>query len=395
MSTWSCFHLAMPFLCGVLFSKVVGHATLKAKLIGNIREGRVAHAQLFMGPRGGGDLPMALAYAQYLLCADRDTVDACGKCPSCAQMAKLEHPDLHLMFPIYFREKLKPEQQVCEPFTAQWRQAILAEPYTDIEQWRDQLESENKQLRMGVGIAQEIQRKLSLRSFMGGYKVMVIWLPELMDTAAANKLLKVLEEPETNTVFLLVSTDAEQLLATILSRAQLTKVPALRPSDLAEALLERFPEIVKDEAMAIALRSEGDLLDAVDMANKGEEELFVFFRDWLRCCYRREVAAVAEFAEAFQKMGRERQKSLIRYGLYLIRQCTLQWQQVPELVRVLGQEQDFVQNFSKLLNDDNVNGIRNELETAHLHIERNANPKILFTDLSYKLMGLLRMAIPS
>ncbi len=119
-------------------------------------------------------------------------------------------------------------------------------------------------------------------------------------------------------------------------------------------MLERFPELVKDEAMAIALRSEGDLLDAVDMANKGEEELFVFFRDWLRSCYRREVAAVAEFAEAFQKMGRERQKSLMRYGLYLIRQCTLQWQQVPELVRVLGQEQDFVQNFSKLLNDDNA-----------------------------------------
>ncbi len=130
---------------------------------------------------------------------------------------------------------------MCEPFTAQWRQAILAEPYIDIEQWRDQLESENKQLRMGVDIAQEIQRKLSLRSFMGGYKVMVIWLPELMDTAAANKLLKVLEEPETNTVFLLVSTDAEQLLATILSRAQLMKVPALRPSDLAEALAGALP----------------------------------------------------------------------------------------------------------------------------------------------------------
>jgi len=264
-----------------------------------------------------------------------------------------------------------------------------------VELWREQLESENKQLRMGVDIAQEIQRKLSLRSFMGGFKVMLIWLPELMDAPAANKLLKVLEEPEPNTVFLLVSTDAEQLLATILSRAQLTKVPALRPTDLAEALRERFPELNAEESMAIALRSEGDLLEAADMANKGEEELFVFFRDWLRSCYKREVGVVVEFAEGFQKLGRERQKSLMKYGLYLIRQCALQWQHVPELVRVLGQEQEFVQNFSKLLNDANADPIRRELETAHLHIERNANPKILFTDLSYKMMGLLRATVPA
>ncbi len=376
----------------MLFSKVIGHAALKAKLIGNIREGRVAHAQLFMGPRGSGNLPMALAYAQYLLCQDRDAADACGKCSSCLQMQKLEHPDVHLEFPIFFKEKKKPEEQVCDPFTAELRQAVLAEPYLDIEQWRDQLESENKQLRMGVGIAQEIQRKLSLRSFMGGYKVMLIWLPELMDAAAANKLLKVLEEPEPNTVFLLVSVDAEQLLATILSRAQLVKVPALRPTELAEALRERFTDLTEEEAMAIALRSEGDLLEAVDMANKNEAELFVFFRDWLRACFRREVVVTVEFGEAFQKMGREKQKSLMRYGLYLIRQCVLQWQGVPELVRVEGQEQEFVNNFSKLLNATNAEGIRREMEAAHYHVERNANPKILFSDLSFKLMGLLRAA---
>ena len=334
---------------------------------------------------------MALAYARYLLCAGREEEDSCGICPSCLQMAKLEHPDLHLMFPIFLSEKAK----VCEPFVAHWRQAVLSGPYLDIDQWREHLESENKQLRMGVDIAQEIQRKLSLRSYMGGFKVMLIWLPELMDSAASNKLLKVLEEPEPNTVFLLVPTDAEQLLSTILSRAQLVRVPALRPGELAEALRDRFPELGQEETMAIALRSEGDYLDAVEMANKGEEELFVFFRDWLRSCYTREVDSVMEFAEGFQKMGREKQKSLMRYGLYLIRQCTLQWQQVPELVRVLGQEQEFVMNFSKLLDHANAEGIRNELETAHLHVERNANPKILFIDLSYWLMGLLSFLSPS
>ena len=370
----------------MLFSKVIGHATLKAKLIGNIREGRVAHAQLFMGPRGGGNLPMALAYAQYLLCERRGEGDSCGECPSCLQTAKLEHPDLHLTFPIFLAEK----QKFCEPFVTDWRECVLHEPYLDADRWRDHLESENKQLRMGVDIAQEIQRKLSLKSFRGGYKVMLIWLPELMDTAAANKLLKVLEEPEPNTVFLLVSTDADQLLATILSRAQLVKVPALRPKDLAQALREHYPELGEEEAFALALRSEGDLLEAMDMAEKNEEELFIFFRDWLRACYRKEVVTVVDFADGFQKLGRERQKALFRYGLFLIRQCALQWQQVPELVRVVGQEAEFVQNFSKLLTDRNVDRIRQELETAHVHVERNANPKVLFVDLSYRLMGLLR-----
>ena len=328
-----------------------------------------------------------MAYARYLLCEQPEAVDSCGTCPSCVQMEKLEHPDLHLAFPIFFTDKVK----VCESFLPTWRSAVLADPYMDLDHWRDLLESENKQLRMGVDIAQEIQRKLSLKAFRGGYKVMLVHLPELMDPPALNKLLKVLEEPEPRTVFLLVPTDAEQLLATILSRAQLVKVPALRPTELADALRERFPELSDEDAMAIALRSEGDLLEAVDMANKGEEELFVFFRDWLRACYGRQVIDATEFAEGFQKLGRERQKSLMRYGLYLIRQCALQWQQVPELVRAFGQEQDFVQKFSALLNDRNVDGIRRELELAHVHIERNANPKVLFMDLSYRMMGLLRL----
>ena len=385
MSTWP--HAPIPFLCAVQFAKVIGHAALKAKLIGNIRERRVAHAQLFMGPRGCGNLPLALAYAQYLLCEQPDVADACGSCPACLQAQKLEHPDLHLAFPIFFADK-KP--RTCDHYVAQWRQAVLQQPYLDLDHWRDQLNSENKQLRMGVDIAQEIQSRLALKSFRGGYKVMVIWLPELMDPAASNKLLKVLEEPEPNTVFILVSNDADQLLATIISRTQLVKVPALRPGEVAEVLREHYPALDAEEARTIALRSEGDLLEALTIADQGEEELFVFFRDWLRQCYNKQVAAVAEFAEQFQKMGRERQKGLMRYGLYLVRQCVLQWQQVPELVGVFGQEQEFVSKFSGLLNERNAEGIRQELETAHVHVERNANPKMLFMDLSYRLMGLLR-----
>ena len=171
---------------------------------------------------------------------------------------------------------------------------------------------------------------------------MLIWLPEQMDPPAANKLLKVLEEPEPRTVFLLVGHSAEQLLPTILSRVQLVKVPALTEEDIMEELHARFPELQPDELRPIAIRADGDLLEAVAMADKSEEELFVLFRDWLRACYSNKVPDMVEFSEHFQKMGRERQKSLMRYALYLIRQCVLQWQQVPQLVNAVGEERDFV-----------------------------------------------------
>jgi DNA polymerase III subunit delta' len=243
---------------------------------------------------------------------------------------------------------------------------------------------------MGVDVAHDIQRRLNLHAFRGGYKVVLIWQPELMDAAAANKMLKVLEEPEPRTVFLLVANNADQLLSTIVSRSQLTKVPALAPSDVATALQARFPELGQVEAEMIGVRSDGDLLEAIDMAEQGEEQLFLFLRDWLRACYARKVVVTADHAEGFQKMGRERQKSLLRYGLQMIRMCVLQWQQVPALVRTVGQEHEFVEGFSRLLTDANAPGISRELEQAHVHIERNANPKIVFMDMSYRLMGLLK-----
>jgi DNA polymerase-3 subunit delta' len=374
----------------MLFSRIIGHAALKAKLIGNIREGRVPHAQFFLGPRGSGTLPLALAYARYLLCRAPNAADSCGTCPACLMLDKLAHPDLNLIFPIFLSEKAK----TCEPFLPDWRELVRQEPYLDAERWREKLDGENKQLRMGVDIAAEITRKLSLKAYQGGWKVMLIWLPELMDTAAANKLLKVLEEPEPMTAFLLVGHANDQVLPTILSRTQLVKVPALNPGEVVEALQQRYPDLSAEEARAIAARSEGDLLEASAMADKSEEELFVFFRDWLRACYANKVPDMVEFGEYFAKMGRERQKGLMVYALYLIRQCLLHGQQVPQLLGAFGEEMDFVKKFSALLNDANTEGIRRELEAAHGHLERNANPKVLFLDLSYRMGGLLRMKEP-
>jgi len=374
----------------VQFNKIIGHAGLKARLIGNIREGRVAHAQFLLGPRGSGVLPLALAYAAYLFCEHPGEGDSCGACAACRMMEKLAHPDLHLVFPIFLSDKGK----TCDPFVADWRGAVLETPYLDADIWREVLKGDNKQLRMGVDIAAEVVRKLSLRPYMGGRKVMLIWLPEMMDAAMANKILKVLEEPEPRTVFLLAGHSNDRILPTILSRTQLVKVAAPGPSEVAAAIQERFVELSPADARGIAARSEGDLLEAFAMAAGQEEEIFIFFRDWLRACYASKVAENMAYAEYFAKMGREKQKGLMSYALYAIRQCMLQWQDVPQLIAAVGQELEFVKKFSTLLNTSNAEGIRMELETAHMHLERNANPKVLFMDLSYQLGRLLRLKEP-
>lgn len=373
------------------FNKIIGHAALKARLIGNIREGRVPHAQFFLGPRGSGVLPMALAYATYLFCEDPGEGDSCGKCSACRMMAKLAHPDLNMAFPIYFQDK-KP--RTCDHFIEEWRAAVLNEPYLDLDLWRESLGSENKQLLMGVDIAAEILKKLSLKSYQGGWKVMLIWSPDTMNREMANKILKALEEPEPKTVFLLVGHTNDQMLPTILSRTQLVKVAAPDPGEVTAALQVRHPELTGEEARIIAARCEGDLLEAWTMAEGQEDEIFIFFRDWLRACYGNKVEDLVAYAEYFWKMGREKQKGLFRYGLYLIRQCMLQWQDLPQLVSTIGEEMDFVRKFSALLNNTNAEGIRAALEEAHRHIERNANPKVLFMDLSYELGSLLRTKEP-
>ncbi|HRN35689.1 MAG TPA: hypothetical protein PLV70_01640 [Flavobacteriales bacterium] len=368
------------------FNQIIGHAALKARLIGNIREGRVPHAQFFLGPRGSGVLPLALAYATYLFCGQRGEGDSCGECNACKMMAKLAHPDLNMAFPIFLSKEVK----TCEPFLADWREVVLGEPYLDAERWRECLKGDNKQLRMGVDIAAEVVRKLSLKSFSGGWKVMLIWLPEMMDPAMANKILKVLEEPEPGTAFLLAGHANDRILPTILSRTQLVKVAAPDPGEVAAAVQLRHPEMAAGEARAIAARSEGDLLAAQAMAEGRPEKTFHFFRDWLRACFAGKMEEVALHTDEFAKMGREEQKGVMEYALFMMRQCMLQWQDLPQLVTVSGEELDFVRKFSALLGAENLAGIRTELEAAHGHLGRNANSKILFIDLSGTLGQLLR-----
>lgn len=239
------------------FNKIIGHAELKARLIGNIREGRVAHAQFYLGPRGSGVLPLVLAYATYLFCEDPGAGDSCGQCNSCKMMEKVAHPDLNLVFPIFLSDKGK----TCEPFAGEWRDAVLKDPYLDADVWREVLKGENKQLRMGVDIAAEVVRKLSLKSYMGGWKVMLIWLSEMMDAPMANKILKVLEEPERRR-FCRPGDANDRILPTILSRTQLVKVAAPDPGEGGQRSWNAIRKTTPADARGIAARSEGDLLES-------------------------------------------------------------------------------------------------------------------------------------
>lgn len=357
----------------------------------SIREHRVPHAQFIVGPRGSGVLPLALAYATYLFCENPGEEDSCGVCQPCTMMAKLAHPDLNVAFPIFFQ---KDKPRTNDYYLEDWRAAALEDPYMDEVVWRERIKGEAKQLQMGVAIAAEMLRKLSLKSFMGGWKVMLIWLPELMRTDMANKILKALEEPEPRTAFLLVGHDAGNILPTIISRTQLVKVEAIEVDVLAEVLQHRYAELPPEEARSIAARSEGNLLKANAMAQGKGTRYFGFVHKWLRACYTGDVAQYMALADEFSAFHREEQKSLLQYSLYLIRQCTLYWKGLNELLVVEGEEREFAANFSKLLNSGVVRGMHRELEEAYANMARQANQKILFMDLSYRMDALISRARP-
>lgn len=366
------------------FSDVVGHADLGLKLREGVRKGRVAHAQLFLGKRGSGNLPLALAYARFLLCDSPGSESACGRCTSCLSMDKLEHPDIHFSFPIRLEQKKK----TCDLHIQDWREQVLQEPYLDLDTWSDH-HAINKNVVIGVDEVGAINTKLSLRSYMGGYKVVLIWYPERMNPAAANKLLKSIEEPPENTVFLLVSEDAGLLLPTIVSRTQQLLVPAV-DSVAIQAYLISQRGLDEQSAHSIAVRSEGNVLEANLMAVDSENSMLPIFRGWMLSCYYQKVSDTKEVCESFHALGREGQKRFIRYGLQKIRQCVLYAQGVDELVHAVHEEKMFLEKFKDFIDLDTAEWFQEEFDRMHAHLDRNASGKVMFMDTSFQLYQRLR-----
>jgi len=366
------------------FKEIVGQQAVKQRLINTVIENRVSHAQLFLGPEGSGSLALAVAYAQYLSCENRYPDDSCGECASCRKYQKLMHPDLHFSYPFFAKHK----DDNALTFIEQWREAFSANPYINLDIWRDYLDAQNKQANINIAECHQIIKKLSLKPFESTYKILILWLPEYLDKEG-NALLKIIEEPQPNTLFLLVAQNQDQILNTILSRTQLVKIPALENEEIKEYLIARHNQ-TEEAASEIAYLSNGNLTEALAMLqqeNKGYHKLFV---DWLRLCFANKGLEVIGFVDTLSKLGRENQKNFLRYGISFIRECCLLLSGAGKLVHLPVQELETAQKMTNVMDVLQAQAIINELEKAHFHVERNANPKILFLDVSLQIIKTLK-----
>lgn len=366
------------------FSDIIGQEKVKKHLIQTVSENRVSHAQLFLGPEGSGNLALALAYAQYISCEDRQPTDSCGHCSSCRKYGKLIHPDLHFSYPFFAKHK----EDTAVHFLPEWRKAFLGNPYLNLNEWRTQFDAENKQANINIAECHQIIHKLSLKPFESEYKILIMWLPEYLDKEG-NTLLKIIEEPAQKTVFLLVAQNQDQLLNTILSRTQLVKIPRLSENEIKQHLIEQ-KGASETKATHIAYLSEGNLQVALLFLNTEENDQFNLFSSWMRMTTTDKGSQMIDFVDHAAKMGRENQKHFLKYGIQLIRESILILSGVPDLVHLPSPELDFITKFSNFISLNQAQAIIDTLEKAHYHIERNANPKILFLDVSLRFVSILK-----
>lgn len=371
------------------FNDVVGQLHARRQLLAMAASGRTPHALLLSGQKGNGKMPLALAMARYLCCSNPQPEDACGACPSCKAFNRLMHPDIHFAFPIV---KLKPGRDVvCDDFIDSWRQLLLKTGgYIDLPTWLDTMNAQNKQAQIFTKETDEIQRKLAYKPHIGRRKVMIIWLPEKMNAEAANKLLKLLEEPPTGTMFLLVSEEPEAVLGTIRSRTQIIIVPPLTAEDIMHTLQQRY-QLPEADARQLAVRAHGDLLLALQELKKGDENTLFFnlFVSMMRLSYARRLKEMKDWSEEVAALGREKQKHFLEYCQRMVRESFIHNFRQPALNAMNLQEEQFTDRFSPYVNTHNVAQMAFELERAQQHIEQNVNPKMVFFDLALKMIVLL------
>ena len=383
----------------MLFKDIIGQEATKQQLRQAVREGRIPHAQLFTGVAGIGKLQLALAYAQYLNCPNRTEQDCCGTCPTCLQFQRLQHPDLHFAFPIVKTD----DYDRCDDYVDSWRQIILEQHYFDLDDWHKALGVETKQSMIYEKESQEIIRKLSLKPYGNGYKVMLIWQPEKMNPSSANKLLKLLEEPPAQTVFLLVSEHPEQLLTTIQSRVQTIRVPRLPVETITAALVQKG--VAPENAADIARIANGSYLAARKKADESEEnqkelnDFIALFRNAFTVGMLRDPQKKYESLKALRKwsldmadskVGREKQKHFLQYAQQQVRENYIRNMAQPELNYQLAAEREFSVKFAPFIHDGNVEAIMEQLELAERQIEQNGNAKIIFFDLCLQMIVLIK-----
>lgn len=374
------------------FKNIIGQKPVIDRMLSSYRENRVAHTQLFLGTQGTGVFPLAMAFAQFINCQHKQENDSCGVCPSCKKYEKLSHPDLHFFFPTTTNDTVKKDPK-SELFLNEFREyAIKSGLYITQSGWYNHLKVGNKQGSIFVRDAGDIIQKMALKSYEAPYKVIIIWMAERLNDSASNKLLKTFEEPPENTIIILIAERYELILPTVRSRSQLLKIPKIAATDIKEALIGRF-DLDYEKAENIAALSSGNWNLAQDLIENTEEVQanFIAFRQWLRYCFKPgDFIELNKFNADVARLGREKQKGFLNYGLEVVHQSMLHNQNHNDLVLKKDEELDFSSKLAPFINAANQLEIYQLLNEAVYHVERNAHPGILFTDLSFKLIDLLQ-----
>jgi DNA polymerase III subunit delta' len=388
----------------MLFREITGQKEIKRKLIQTVLDHRISHAQLFFGQEGSEKLALAIAYAQFINCTNKNFSpfplaggragdggypDSCGICPSCIKYQKLIHPDLHFIYPVATTKRVTKKPQSKE-FIEDWRKFLIGNDYYgSLHDWYEFIGIENKQGIINAEDCHDIITTLGYKSYESEYKVMVIWMVEKLYYAAAPKILKILEEPPEKTLFILISEDPEQIISTILSRTLLVKIPRISRDEIQDYLIKK-QNVKKNEAETIARQANGNLMLAVKKYQRLEEDQgnFTLFRNWMRLCFKKDITGLVSFSADLARIGRENQKNLLHYALQVVQSCgSLQYNH-DWLVPADGVEMEFFRNISPYINSSNLTSFHDLFNTALYHIERNAYPQTLFMDVSLNILQL-------
>ncbi|MGB3007449.1 MAG: hypothetical protein WBC06_13120 [Chitinophagaceae bacterium] len=396
------------------FTDIIGQSEVKQQLAELVQHNRLSHALLFLGKEGSGSLSLALAFAQYIVCEKvngrqstvnsqpsgpslfgepepqpsnlKPQTDSCGVCPACLKAAQLVHPDIHFSYPTV--TKKAGEKPTAKDFITEWRDFIKLSPYGNLFDWIEEIkEKENSQGKITAEECNDIIRKLSLKSFESEYKVLIMWMPEMLGTEG-NKLLKLIEEPPPNTLFILVSENEAQILQTIVSRCQLIKIPALTTSEIQEALISRNktePAI----ALQVASVCEGDYREALQLVQHADEDWQALLREWLNAILKSGPVAQSKWVEEISRLGREKQKQFLRYFNHLLEQA-IHYRLMGESYIIGEKERDFAVRLNKIAGIEQQQAIIEELDKASYYIERNAHGKMLFHALTIKLYHIIQ-----
>ncbi len=372
----------------VKFSEVIGQENIKARLLKMVADEKVPHALLLNGAMGRGTLALAIAFASYLLGEREEGTEAHTQ----AMLAKFQHPDLHFIFPVIRPTGTPADKKITsDDFLPQWIELLLESPYFTFEEWLSRMRADTQQAIIPAAEGDIIHHKLSLKSSQGGYKVCVLWLPERMHESFANKMLKLLEEPWARTMFILVSEEAQELMETIRSRTQLIEVKRIDDESLRAALTEQR-EVSEDAVETVLRMAHGDLLKAIELLDSESEkrEFHEFFVALMRLAYQRDIRSMKQWTDDIAKMGREKQRRLLKYFSEQIRENFMYNYSQRELVYMTKEEEAFSKNFARFINETNVLDFQQRVDNMIIAIGQNANAKIQFFDLALQTCALIR-----